>query len=113
MLSEGRLELSALGTAVVMGILGDAFLRILPWGLNLFLWMAALSAAIAFHARWREESLSGGGQWLLVVVAVFALGLAWHDSPALKMLGLFATLTALSLVIWRAQGGPGSSCRPC
>ena len=105
MLSKGRLELCVLGTAVVMGILGDALLRALPWGLNLFLWMAAFSAAIAFHARWREETLSGGGQWLLVVGALFALGLACHDSPALKMLSLVATLTALSLAILRAQGG--------
>ena len=105
MLSKGRLELSVLGTAVVMGVLADALLRVFPWGLNLFLWMAALSAAIAFHARWRDETLSGGGQWLLVVVTLYALGLAWHDSPALKMLSLLAALTALSLVIWRAQGG--------
>ena len=105
MLSKGRLELSVLGTALVMGILADALLRAVPWGLNLLIWMTALSAVIAFHARSREEALSGGGQWLLVVVAVFALGLAWHDSPALKMLSLLAALTALSLVILRAQGG--------
>jgi hypothetical protein len=105
MLSKGRLELSVLGTAVAMGILADALLRALPWGLNLFLWMAALSAAIAIHARWRKDTLLGGGRWLVVVVALFALGLAWHDSPALKMLGLLAVVTTLSLVILRAQGG--------
>ena len=105
MLSKGQLELCVLGTAVVMGILADALLRALPWGLNLFLWMVVLSAAITFHARGREETLSGGGQWLVVVVPLFALGLAWHDSPALKMLSLLAVLTALSLAILRAQGG--------
>jgi len=105
MLSKARLELSVLGTALVMGILADALLRAVPWGLNLLIWMGALSAAITFHARGRAETLSGGGQWLLVVVALFALGLAWHDSPALKILSLFAALTALSLVILRAQGG--------
>jgi hypothetical protein len=88
-----------------MGILADALLRAVPWGLNLLIWMAALSAAIRFHARGREETLSGGGQWLLVVVALFALGLAWHDSSALKILSLLAALTALSLVMLRAQGG--------
>jgi hypothetical protein len=105
MMSKARLELSVLGTAVVMGILADALLRALPWGLNLFLWTAVLSAAITFHARWKEEALFGGGQWWLVVVALFALGLAWHDSPALKMLSVLADLTALCLVILRAQGG--------
>ena len=105
MLSKGRLELSVLGTAVLMGALADSLLRVLPWGLNLFLWLAALSAAITLHARWREETLSRGGRWLPVVVVLFALGLAWHDSPALKMLSLLAGLTALALVILRAQGG--------
>jgi len=105
MLSKARLELSVLGTALVMGILADSLLRAMPWGLNLLIWMAALCAAITFHARWRKETLSGGGQWLLVVVALSALGLAWHDSPALKILSLLAALTALSLVILRAQGG--------
>jgi hypothetical protein len=42
---------------------------------------------------------------LLVVVGLFALGLAWHDSPPLKMLSLLAALTALSLIILQAQGG--------
>ena len=105
MLDKARLELSVLGTALVMGILADALLRALPWGLNLLIWMTALSAAITFYAHWREETLSGGGQWLLVVVALSALGLAWHDSPTLKILSLLAAGTALSLVILRAQGG--------
>ena len=105
MLSKARLELSVLGTAVAMGILADASLRVVPWGLNLLLWMTALSAVIVVHARGREEALSGAGHWLPAGVALFALGLAWHDSPALKMLSLLAALTALSLVILRAQGG--------
>jgi hypothetical protein len=105
MLSKARLELSVLGTAVVMGILADALLRTLPWGLNLLIWMTALSAAIAFLARGREEALSGAGHWSPIVVALFGFGLAWRDAPALKMLSLLAALTALSLVILRAQGG--------
>jgi hypothetical protein len=88
-----------------MGILADALLRAVPWGFNLLLWLTALSASIALHARGRPEALSGGGHWAMAGVAFFALGFAWHDSPALKMLSLLATLTALSLVILRAQGG--------
>jgi hypothetical protein len=104
MLSKARLELSVLGAAVVMGILADALLRTMPWGLNFFVWMAALSAVITFHARSRQETLSGAGRWLPALVALFALGFAWRDSLALNMMSFLAALTALSLVILRAQG---------
>ncbi len=105
MLSRARLELSLLAAAVVMGILADALLRTMPWGLNFFVWMAVLSAVITFHARGREGALSGGGHWLPALVALFALGLVWRDSLALNMLSFLALLTAFSLVIFRAQGG--------
>jgi len=105
MLSRARRGLNVLATAVVMGILADALLRILPWGLNLLIWMTALSVVIVVHARGREEALASGGHWLPGLAALFALGLAWHDSPPLKMLSLLAALSALSLVILRAQGG--------
>ena len=88
-----------------MGTLADALLRTLPWGLNFLIWMTALSAVIVVHARWREEAPSGGGHWLPALAALFALGVAWHDSPPLKMLSLLAALTTLSLSILRAQGG--------
>lgn len=102
MLSKARMELSVFGTAVAMGVLADALLRVLPWGFNLFLWMAALSAISAFHARWKKEAFSS--RWLFVLVILFALGVAWHDSPALKMLSLLAAGTSLSLILLQAQG---------
>jgi len=102
--SRARLELSVLGAAVVMGILADALLRTMPWGLNVFVWMTALSALIAFHARARQESLSGAGRWLAALGALFALGFVWRDSLALNMLSLLAVLTGLALIILRAQG---------
>jgi len=103
--SRGRLELSVLAAAVVLGILADALLRTLPWGLNFFIWMAALSAILAFHARARKETRSGVGYWLPGLAALFALSLAWRDSLALTFLSLLAALTALALIILQAQAG--------
>ena len=103
--SRGRLELSVLGSAVGLGILGDALLRTLPWGLNFALWMTLFSALLAFHARARKETLSGAGYWLPLVVALYAMDLAWRDSLALNMLSVLSALTALTLLVLQAQVG--------
>jgi hypothetical protein len=103
--SRGRLELSVLGAAVLLGILADALLRTFPWGLNCFMWMVALSAVLAFHARAREETLLGAGYWLPALAALFALNLAWRDSLALNLLSLLAAIASLALIILQAQSG--------
>ena len=40
-----RLGLGVLGAALFLGMLGDGLLRVTPWGINLFLWVAALVGA--------------------------------------------------------------------
>ena len=97
-----KLEISVMAAALALGNLGDALLRSFPWGLNLALWMGALAAAIAILGRAR---FAGSGYWLGLPMALFSLGLMWHDSLALRALNLLAVLTALSLLMLRAQGG--------
>jgi hypothetical protein len=87
-----------------MGILGDALLRTVPWGLNFLIWMTLLSAVIAIFAGGRGTAFSGAGRGLPMVVLLFALGLAWRDAFALNMLSFLAALTVLSLIISQAQG---------
>lgn len=91
--------------ALILGVLGDALLRAIPWGLNISLWMGVLVVVLMLLGRWREEFLKGGGSWLLAPVILFSAALAWRDSPALKMLNVLAMLVALSLMMLRAQGG--------
>lgn len=100
-----RLGLKILAAAALMGVLGDGLLRVAPWGVNLLLWAVGLAAAILALARYRPEILNDGGRWLLAPAAFFSLTFAWRDSPALKMLNVFALLVTLSLLILRAQGG--------
>src|SRR5574337_929909 len=102
---KAKLELSVLGAAVLLGVLGDALLRTVPWGLNLLLWTAPLVVVLLVLGRWRREALTGGGRWLLVPVILFSVALMWRDSPALKMLNVLALLVTMSLVMLRAQGG--------
>ena len=58
-----RLGLGALGAALVLGMLADGLLRTLPWGLNVVLWVGALTAVAATLAGWQGVALSGGGRW--------------------------------------------------
>ena len=101
--AKAALEIS-LG-AVILGILGDALLRAVPWGINGGLWMLAALMVISALARHRPEALSGGGAWLFVPAVIFSAGFAWRASPVLAMLNLLVLGVTASLALLRAQGG--------
>jgi hypothetical protein len=101
---EAKLETSAIAAALALGILGDAILRSFPWGMNLTLWLCALMAAIVVLGRTRPEPFAAGGYWLELSTGLFSLGFLWRDSLTLQALDLLAVLTALSLLMLRAQG---------
>ncbi len=63
MSDKTKLGLRVLVAALILGVLGDALLRTAPWGINGFLWVAALAATIAAMGR-RQGALAGGGRWL-------------------------------------------------
>jgi hypothetical protein len=89
---------AVLGAGLALGLLGDALLRA-PGApaLNLFLWAAALAAAVVLLLRRGGRQPSGEAAALLGVGLFFAATLAWRDSPALKLLALAATAGAFAL----------------
>lgn len=97
--------LRVLGAALILGVLGDALLRVGPWGVNLLLWTVGLVVAMILLTRWRRIPLPGDGHWLILSVVLFAAACAWHDSVPLKLFNLFALLVALSLVTLRTRAG--------
>jgi len=99
-----KLGLKILAGAALLGALGDGLLRVMPWGLNITVWAAALAATVLALGPSRKEALEGGGYWLLVPAAFFSACFAWHDSPLLKILNIFALIITLSLLMLRAQG---------
>jgi hypothetical protein len=100
-----RLGLGVVGAALVLGALGDGLLRATPWGVNLFLWVAALAAAAVALARWGRLRAAGEGRWLVPVAVLFAAGVAWRDSPTVVFLDVLAVLVALSLAaVWGRSG---------
>jgi hypothetical protein len=98
-----RHALGVAAAALALGVLGDALLRPMPWGLNLALWAAALVAAAAGLQRWADTEDAQVG-WIPVALAVSAL-MAWRDSPTLKALDLTALAVILGLAVYRARGG--------
>lgn len=105
MTEKTGLGLRLLGFAVILGVLGDLLLRQFPWGLNAFLWTAALGAAILALGRRRPEAVKSGGYWLSVPLLVFGAAFLGRDSIVLALLNVLCIGVVLSLWLWRAQGG--------
>ena len=100
-----KLGLCVLGAALALGVLGDALLRAVPWGINLPIWISTLVVSVAALARLGEVPLAGAGRWLLPTAVVFAAFVAWRAAPALVFLNVSMVLVALSLATLRARRG--------
>ena len=100
-----RLGLGVLAAAVVLGVIGDLLLRAIPWGINVFLWIAALASSLVALAAWRKIGLRGEGRWLVVPLLLFAAFFAWRDSNTLAVVNCLAVLIALSLAALRTRSG--------
>lgn len=96
-----------LGAALLFGVLADTLLKVTPWGAGVLLVTLMLVVIIAFASRidapaWR---LAGGGRWMLIVAAVFAVAYAFRDTHVLTAFNLIAILLALAVAGYRAQAG--------
>jgi hypothetical protein len=91
------------GSALLLGGLGDALLRPVPWGVNLTLWCALLVACAAGLQRWAGNDDAEVG-WIPVALVLATL-MAWRDSPTLKALDLTALAVVLGLALHHARGG--------
>jgi hypothetical protein len=87
---------------LVLGVVGDVLLRAPgPPGLNLFLWVASVAlAALVLHRRAGVELDLERVAWLAIGV-LFAAGLAWRDSPSLKLLAVGCATLAFALAAYR------------
>ncbi|MGI8656683.1 MAG: DUF4153 domain-containing protein [Pyrinomonadaceae bacterium] len=102
---KSKLGLGVIDAALVLGMLGDALLRVTPWGLNILLWIVVLVLAAAVLVRWRGVELKGEGAKLLLPVVLSAAVFAWRDSPVLKGLDGLALVLALALAAGRTRSG--------
>lgn len=105
MTNTTRLGFSIMAAALVAGALGDGLLRATPWGLNLFVWLAALAALAAGVLILNRVDLDAGGRWLVIPLLFFAAAIAWRDSPVLKALNLIGIIITLAMILMRSQAG--------
>ena len=92
--------LRVLGSALLLGVLGDLLLRVDQWGLNVFLGTAALVVVSATLPP-RERSGVRAGRLLLLLPPVFAVGVAWRSAPLLSAWNLLAVAGTLALPVIR------------
>ncbi len=100
-----KLAFSLFLTALILGVVGDILLRPTPWGINVVLWVLALSFSLAVVAQWNHLKLTGGGRWLIGPALIFAALFALRDSIMLNSANLAAILICLALIAYRALQG--------
>ncbi|HYF93748.1 MAG TPA: DUF4173 domain-containing protein [Symbiobacteriaceae bacterium] len=92
-------------TAAALGLLGDVLLLPAPYGLNAFLWIAAVTGGLLVAARLGEVALAPGARWLVVPAVVFTGAAVWRGAEALIFLDFLALFASLILTIRAARGG--------
>ncbi len=105
MTHSSRLALTLFGASLLLGVLGDLWLRSTPWGINVALWIGALGLMIRAIGRGHRIKFTGGGRWLLLPAVVFAAAFALRDSVFLQFYNLLVVFIALSLVAFRSLRG--------
>ncbi|MFN2412839.1 MAG: DUF4153 domain-containing protein [Pyrinomonadaceae bacterium] len=95
-----RIALQILKYAVVIGILGNILLRATPWGLNVFLFIAAFVLVFLVLARLRRPELLNSQNWaLLGAMLFFGAMFVWRDSIELRIFDTFAIVSILGVLI--------------
>ncbi len=95
-----KIGLGILEAAALLGILGDALLREIPWGLNFFLWIIALVAAMtALKMRRKAELWSKETMSLHLALIFFAAMFVWRDSDQLLVLDFMVIVGILGVLV--------------
>ncbi|MBA2502766.1 MAG: DUF4173 domain-containing protein [Pyrinomonadaceae bacterium] len=97
MSDKTKLGLRVLEAAVLLGVLGDALLRVAPWGLNTFLWTSAMVAGVYAVARQKRAQLGREWHFFAACAVLFASFFAWRDSFTLRFLDALVVVVMLAL----------------
>ncbi len=91
--------LQIIQVAIVLGVIGDIFLRVTPWGLNVLVFNVAFAAGMIMLLRRRApEYLTRQTLALFGAQLFFAAMFTWRDSIELRVADTFAILAILSVL---------------
>ena len=107
-----RLVARVLGSALLLGILGDWLVRADELGLNFFLGVVALVLVAATLMRWERPSSPVRVLLLLLLSPIFAFGVAWRDAPQLLAWNILAVAVTLALPVMCMGGARLSLGKP-
>ncbi len=99
-----RLVVRVLGSAVLLGILGDWLVRADRLGLNFFLGIVALVVVAATLVWWEHPAAPVQVLHLLFLPPIFAFGVVWRDAPMLSAWNVLAVAATLVFPIMRMGG---------
>jgi hypothetical protein len=92
--------LEVLQTSVLLGVLGNVLLRQVPWGLNVFVFVAAFVIATATLIITRKpEYWTRSNIALLGAITFFGAMFVWRDSVELRVADTAAIIAAMSVLM--------------
>jgi hypothetical protein len=110
--STTQMGLEILATGLVLGVVGDALLRAMPWGLNVTLCALALTAAGVLLVRRHGVTPGPDAPWLALTVVLLGAAFMRRDSEALAQFNVIAMIIALALAAASLQGARLTGRRP-
>src|SRR5688572_20624386 len=97
-----RLAERVLVDALLLGVVGDALLRVASWGANMTVWSLGILAALITLARRRHDAVPASARLLIPPAVVLSVLFAWRDSAelaAFNALALAVTIGVLGLAL--------------
>ena len=84
--------------ALLLGVVGDALLRVESWGANMALWSGGMVVALLTLARRRYDTIGTETRWLAIAAIALSVLFAWRDSGQLAAYNTLALLGTISLI---------------
>lgn len=103
---RARIARRILLSAMLLGAFGDIAMRYAPDGLELLLWVAALTGAALTIARRAQRPLTREQHLWLAIALICAATHLWRDAEDLRVANAFGTLVALGLFAMSTSGRP-------
>ena len=90
---------------MLLGVVGDALLRVPSWGANMTVWSLAIVLAMLTLARRRSTPVAPDAYWLTIPAVAISLALAWRGAESLAAYNVLALAGTLALLAAAVEAG--------